>query len=83
MYLFLRKQEFSTYASLFGAIAFQLMPKLFAHYAAGHISLVQAITYTPWVLYLQQLKNLNSNKKWLYFVTGILLHSLFYVIFVG
>jgi hypothetical protein len=54
MYLFLRQQKMTTFGAFFGAMAFQLFPKLFAHYAAGHVSLVQAITWTPWILYLQQ-----------------------------
>ena len=45
-------------AALLGGIAFELMPKLFAHAAAGHITLVYAVSWTPWLflaeLYRQQ-----------------------------
>ncbi|MHB0987728.1 MAG: YfhO family protein [Bellilinea sp.] len=45
-------------AALMGGIAFELMPKLFAHAAAGHITLVYAVNWTPWLflaeLYRQQ-----------------------------
>ena len=45
-------------AALMGGIAFELMPKLFAHAAAGHITLVYAVSWTPWLflaeLYQQQ-----------------------------
>jgi hypothetical protein len=64
MYLLLRKMELSNFASFFGAMAFQMMPKLFAHYAAGHVSIVQAITYTPWVLYFQQLRSAENKGIW-------------------
>ena len=36
-------------AALLGGIAFELMPKLFAHAAAGHITLVYAVSWTPWL----------------------------------
>ncbi|MFZ3080829.1 MAG: hypothetical protein WA109_14200 [Bellilinea sp.] len=36
-------------AALLGGIAFELMPKLFAHAAAGHIMLVYAVSWTPWL----------------------------------
>jgi hypothetical protein len=54
MYLYLRQRGSIPYAAFIGALAFELMPKLFVHYAAGHISLVQAITWTPWILLFQQ-----------------------------
>ena len=34
-------------AALLGGIAFELMPKLFAHAGAGHITLVYAVCWTP------------------------------------
>lgn len=65
MYCFLRKNNFGEYPSLIGALIFELMPKLFAHYFAGHITLVFAISWTPWLLYLETSKyaNLKSNRK--------------------
>lgn len=50
MYLLLGKSGRSAAASLFGAVGFALMPKVIAHYGAGHISLVQAVSWTPWLL---------------------------------
>lgn len=47
-YLGLRSQ-----ASLLGVFGFLLMPKLFAHYAAGHITMVYAVCWTPWLLFNQ------------------------------
>ncbi len=42
-------------AALLGGIAFELMPKLFAHAGAGHITLVFAVCWTPW-LFLAELR---------------------------
>jgi len=36
-------------SAIFGAVAFLLMPKIFAHMAAGNISLVYAVSWTPWL----------------------------------
>lgn len=47
----LRRQGLGQVAALFGGLAFALMPKLFAHYGAGHITLIYAVAWTPWLLY--------------------------------
>lgn len=49
-------------AALLGGIAFELMPKLFAHAAAGHITLVYAVSWTPW-LFLAELRRLQPGKS--------------------
>lgn len=54
-YLGLRKQ-----ASLLGVFGFLLMPKLFAHFAAGHITLLYAFCWTPWLLFNQVANQRNS-----------------------
>ncbi len=38
-------------ATIFGALAFALMPKLIAHYGAGHLTLVYALCWLPWLLW--------------------------------
>ncbi len=53
MYLFLRERKNTSFAAFLGAMSFEMMPKLFIHYAAGHVSMVQAITWTPWLLLIQ------------------------------
>lgn len=50
MYLFLRSQDLSYRTALFGALAFEAMPKLFAHYGAGHLTTVYAVPWLPWLL---------------------------------
>jgi len=50
LYRLLRIEGLSHPAALFGALAFESLPKLFAHYGAGHLTLVYAIAWTPWLL---------------------------------
>ena len=57
MYLLLRQQKFGMAASIFGGLAFGLMPKLFAHYGAGHLTLLYAVPWTPWLLLSTRLDN--------------------------
>ncbi len=50
MYLLLRAENRSHRAALLGALAFEGMPKLFAHFGAGHLTLLYAVPWTPWLL---------------------------------
>ncbi len=38
-------------AALFGALALAFLPKWFAHYGAGHLTLLYAFSWTPWLLW--------------------------------
>lgn len=49
-YLWLKKRTRTDFGALIGALTFELMPKLWAHYASGHITLVYAVSWTPWLL---------------------------------
>ncbi|MBN1146805.1 MAG: hypothetical protein JXA78_06090 [Anaerolineales bacterium] len=51
MYSLLREEKLSHWAALFGALAFEAMPKLYAHYGAGHLTLLYALPWTPWLLW--------------------------------
>ena len=51
MYLLLRAENLLAFPALFGAVVFIALPKVFAHYGAGHVSLLYAIAWTPWLLY--------------------------------
>ena len=51
MYALLRQQGRSYPASLLAGIAFGMMPKVFAHYGAGHLTLLYAVPWTPWLLW--------------------------------
>lgn len=48
---FLRALGLSNLAASFGALAFALMPKLFAHFGAGHLTLVYALSWLPWLMW--------------------------------
>ena len=50
MFLFLRKIGKSRAASILGALAFGGAPKLVGHIALGHVGLISAVAWTPWVL---------------------------------
>lgn len=50
MYRLMRQEGVSGAAALMGAVAFEAMPKLATHWAAGHLTLVYAVSWTPWLL---------------------------------
>lgn len=50
MYRLLRKMNFGHLAGLFGSLAFLSMPKIFAQYGAGHLTLVYAVCWSPWLI---------------------------------
>ncbi|MBI4772288.1 MAG: hypothetical protein HY784_18160, partial [Chloroflexi bacterium] len=50
LYRFLRALALSPGAAFFGGLAFAGAPKLAAHIGAGHVSLVFAACWTPWLL---------------------------------
>jgi hypothetical protein len=50
MYALLREEGLGHAAALLGAVGFAAMPKLFAHYGAGHLTLLYAVSWTPWLL---------------------------------
>jgi hypothetical protein len=53
MYLLLRAEGLEEGPALLGALLFESSPKLFAHFGAGHLSLLYAVPWTPWLLYAQ------------------------------
>lgn len=50
MYRLLREEGLDHHPALFGGIAFGFMPKISAHYGAGHVTLISAFMWTPWLL---------------------------------
>jgi hypothetical protein len=50
MYIFLRAEGKSRGVALLAGLAFGGTPKLIGHIALGHIGLVSAVAWTPWVL---------------------------------
>lgn len=50
LYHLLRRAGLAQPAALLGGLAFAAMPKLYAHLAAGHLTLLYAVPWTPWLL---------------------------------
>jgi hypothetical protein len=50
LYRFLRAEGLTDGPALLGGLAFCGTPKLIAHIGAGHVSLVFAVAWTPWLL---------------------------------
>ncbi|HMK07568.1 MAG TPA: hypothetical protein VK449_00905, partial [Anaerolineales bacterium] len=50
MYLLLRAEGLGRMASLAGGLAFAGMPKIIGHVGLGHLTLVEAVSWSPWLL---------------------------------
>ena len=50
MILFLREEKRSYPAAVFGALAFSISTRMFSHLGAGHLTLIYAVSWTPWLL---------------------------------
>jgi hypothetical protein len=53
LYLLMRREGIGHIAALFAGISFAMLPKLFSHYGAGHLTLLFAVPWTPWLLWSQ------------------------------
>ena len=72
LFIFLRSEQLDELPALLGAFTFELMPKLFAHFASGHITLLFAVMWTPWLLWVEKKKIVSSARKY-FFLAGIIL----------
>lgn len=50
VFVFLKRQGCHAAAASLAAVLFALFPKILGHYAAGHVTLVNAVYWTPWLL---------------------------------
>nr|HMN61408.1 hypothetical protein [Anaerolinea sp.] len=75
MFLFLRRDDFEPAIAIFGAVAYEAMPKLFAHLGAGHLTLVYAAAWAPWLLAAQQSANRQPRHYWM--LPGLVLGIIF------
>ena len=64
MYLLLKEEKVGDIAAILGGLAFELTPKLMAHWAAGHISLCFAYSLTPWLLLFESHLSRKNSWKW-------------------
>jgi hypothetical protein len=63
LYYLLRREGLEHIPALFAGIAFALLPKFFAHYGAGHLTLLYAVPWTPWLL-LSQVSFIKHKRGW-------------------
>ena len=77
MFLFLLSEKYNNSAALIGALIFELFPKIFAHIAAGHLTLLYAITWTPWLLLSEKVRLNRSAKNKIFFMPGIIIGIIF------
>jgi hypothetical protein len=52
-YRLLRQEGLVREAAVLGSLALAALPKLFAHYGAGHLTLLYAVPWTPWLLWAE------------------------------
>ena len=73
MYLFLKSQGLRPQAAALTGLGFALLPKLIGHYAAGHLSLIYAISWTPWLLLAEVSWRENAGWQNLWRAPGVVL----------
>lgn len=61
MYKFLQRLGHQEWGCILGALGFGMMPKLAAHLGAGHITLLYALAWTPWLFVASS----NDQRGWL------------------
>ena len=70
MYLFLKEEGLGELGAIAGGLVIGLMPKVAAHYGAGHVSMIYAISWTPWLFLVSK----KDRRGW---KTGIIAALLF------
>jgi len=73
LYLFLLKKDLHPLAAVTGGLSFILMPKIFSHFAAGHMTLIMAVAWTPWLLYVEEINRRSRPRNWHRFLPGLIL----------
>lgn len=51
LYRFMRLEGLPPIPAVLGGLAFVGLPKLLAHFGAGHLTLIYAVSWTPWLVY--------------------------------
>jgi hypothetical protein len=78
MHSLMKEEGLGHAASLLSGLAFALMPKVFSHYGAGHLTLLFAIPLTPWLLWSQRVYGKpREGKKHLRIPPGLVLGLVF------
>lgn len=77
-YFLLKSEGVSHVAALFAGLAFSLLPKFYSHYGAGHLTLLFAIPWTPWLLLSQVHKfQFGGSKNQFRILPGLILALIF------
>ncbi|PKO18383.1 MAG: hypothetical protein CVU39_02800 [Chloroflexi bacterium HGW-Chloroflexi-10] len=64
---FLKLSGFSRAASIFGGLSMIFSAKLISHFGAGHLTLLFAFSWTPWLFYTTRQWIDLSSRKWIIF----------------
>jgi hypothetical protein len=72
-YQYLRTSGYSQPISLFGMACFVLFPKLYAHFGAGHVTLIYAFCITPWLFWSESLSGRSKTVMQGIFLAGVVL----------
>lgn len=81
-YLLLKSEGMGHAAALFGGLAFESFSKLYAHYGAGHLTLLYAVPWTPWLLLAERKSSagytqISAKIRFRFFRPGVLLGIIF------
>ena len=68
MFLLLKRMKINDFPSIAGALIFESLPRIWAHSAAGHLTLVYAFCWTPWLLWSEF--SAQARSRW---IPGIIL----------
>ncbi len=60
LYAYLHQIGLAKNLSLFGGLVFTLLPKIYAHFGAGHVTYIFALCLSPWLLYFAARKESRS-----------------------
>lgn len=71
MWLFLKELGVEEIPAIAGAILWECLPKNFSHFGAGHLTLIYAVSWTPW-LALAEIRSQSKLHKYGWVFTGIL-----------
>jgi hypothetical protein len=63
LYKLLRAEGLGMPGALLAGLSFGLLPKMFAHYGAGHLTLLYAVPWTPWLLLCQRKYASNTGRR--------------------
>ena len=67
----LRAEGVGLQPSLLGGLVFILSPKFIAHYGAGHLTLIYAISWTPWLLWASRQQGKGAAGRLLWVQPGV------------